>query len=311
MKFNSFARILGLILSLAMPVSQCMHIPSKAELKREVYNLQIPAEDLNLLKAAIDSFYATPGFQETLQFILNDNDESKYKGCLWEIECALNLCERESILAFNQHMPDDSGREFDIITNKHWIECKNIEPKQWRKKKQKFFKQFIEQRNIVTEHNQTNTPIKYTLCSKNEIPVKWKAWFDENNISYCKSFISAPVYPPSEKSIERLRPNHDISTRSRSSHALEEDDDKLLKFLMVAAAAYAAYKVGEAVYDAHKTQKLKTEKAEPNNLKQPSNEPEPTSLSKAAETQTQPAKSRLVLYLICITSIIYWLYYQA
>ncbi|MGB8367451.1 MAG: hypothetical protein WCD44_03775, partial [Candidatus Babeliales bacterium] len=104
------------------------------------------------------------------------------RGAMYELEKALELMTKEeSIIAFGDHLKfETTSREFDIITNKRLIECKNIN---WATisiaeldKKKKIFGQQIK---IAKGLNKV-----FEIHSKWLIPDELKQWFIKKGIQF-------------------------------------------------------------------------------------------------------------------------------
>ena len=72
-------------------------------------------------------------------------------------------------------------REFDIITQNKWVECKNLN---WEKIDTvrditRYKTNFQQQKLIAQHHNKF-----FELYSKQPIPTSWKEWFKTNNIIF-------------------------------------------------------------------------------------------------------------------------------
>lgn len=145
-----------------------------------------------LITRAIAHFGSTPGFWPTLKLIIKHPTDYNYiKGYLWELEHALEIkqsCPQEKIIALNKHMPNtDNGksRQFDIITSKRWIECKNNKRLRFKNERADGLrKQFTQQQEIVDLHNKIhNTAILYQVSFKEPIQLKWISWFRQKHIA--------------------------------------------------------------------------------------------------------------------------------
>ncbi len=150
-------------------------------------------EAFSVVNEARDRFGEAPGFQKTLFTLLrNLNNEGFTRGYLYELEVALALDHQgNTVRRFGAIRRAGSlCREFDLITDTHWIECKNITwacvPVDGNKKWARHLKeQFLEQRSIVANYNRKHGKnITYAVCSKNEIPLSWQFWFKKHSIDF-------------------------------------------------------------------------------------------------------------------------------
>ncbi len=131
----------------------------------------------------------TPGAQMVFKKI-NSSPHNCHstKGYKYEIETAVEIKnkKKEKIIEFGYRLKcPQKGiiREVDIRTDKHFIECKNIDWKKANVKKLK--KQFRNQRDLTINHNKTNkTNIIYAVYSKTKISKSWSIWFNRENITF-------------------------------------------------------------------------------------------------------------------------------
>lgn len=134
---------------------------------------------------ALQRFSTTPGFAATLQHIIKSAQYPCVKGYLWELEYALHLNDQnnEEVLAFNTMIHDVHGRfvkQFDIITPRQWIECKNIAWHTSTKQTKKLREQLSKQHMLVL---QQRTPTLHTLSSKQIITQAWHQWLKQHAIN--------------------------------------------------------------------------------------------------------------------------------
>jgi hypothetical protein len=147
----------------------------------------------NDIDTALRKFDSTPGFNKTLQtFLINIKTPNRAKGFLYEMQKGVQLTQNkdETIEAFAQeiYIDDESPmREFDIFTDKRWIECKDVN---WPARPlnspsmQKTQQQLVDQQRIVQQYNKTNkNAIAYEVHSKQPISAPWKQWFANNKIT--------------------------------------------------------------------------------------------------------------------------------
>jgi len=114
------------------------------------------------------------------------NNVIDIKGPIWELEKALQLTElEETIIAFDKEYAAEIlgkivTREFDIITEKALIECKNIN---WATRigssAEKLQNQFLEQQQVAQAHGKI-----FEIHSKGPIPLAWQQWFTEHTMKY-------------------------------------------------------------------------------------------------------------------------------
>lgn len=190
MPFKLFFTI-GMLASASLALGMATKKELK-ELKATFKTIPRLKHDRLLLRQACNRFYKMPGFPETLQRIVKSNSDCDHDGRIWEIECALkiqaancSLAHPECVIEFNQFKSDQAGasREFDIITNKRWIECKNI---CWNicRNSDKWIKQFKEQKSIASDYS-----VQYFVFSKKAIPESWQDWFKQQKIKFADSKI--------------------------------------------------------------------------------------------------------------------------
>ncbi len=141
-----------------------------------------------LIQSALDNLIHITGFTGLVRLLLrNLNNNNGFSGLLYELEKGLEIYledEEEELVEFQRiiEIPySNKIREFDIITTKRIIECKNIN---WLKKN-KPKKQFLVQQKVVNLLNKKNkTNLIYQICSKQAIPHNWQQWFTINNIRF-------------------------------------------------------------------------------------------------------------------------------
>jgi len=139
------------------------------------------------IATALKTLHNIKGFTGLMRMLLlNLHQPGSFSGFLYELEKGLHIhkhCKHEHIVEFQQiiAIPDSKRtREFDIVTSKRIIECKNIN---W--KKQKLRKQFLAQKRVVEKINKKNrTNFAYEVCSKKPIPQNWQRWFTKNKIKF-------------------------------------------------------------------------------------------------------------------------------
>lgn len=154
-----------------------------------------------IISDSIVLFRDTPGFIETLsKFIQNLKNRREHiaKGYWYEIITAhkLTTIEDQTVLGFNQIIENPHTklrREFDIITDSSWIECKN---RDWsivdrlKASRKQLHKQLLDQKKIVALHNTYNTyevPIEYELHSHHTISPAFKKWLNKHGITYSEN----------------------------------------------------------------------------------------------------------------------------
>lgn len=161
--------------------------------KSELYSL----EARSIIEKAIDCFEHIPGavgqngpLKQVIEMAKHGPvDINKIKGPLYELEKALKLeAAGEKVLEFGRKV---GGRDFDIITAKRWIECKNID---WDRLKltgesllddkiqdaiAKAQSTFCQQAELAKKFN-----ANFELHSKNKIILKWEDWLVKKKISF-------------------------------------------------------------------------------------------------------------------------------
>jgi len=154
---------------------------------------------LNQHSAVIDTalylFDSTPGFNKTLQtFLINIAKPDQAKGFLYEMQKGVQISQKndETMEAFAQEVCMDAAsptREFDIFTDKRWIECKDVN---WPAKRlntpatRKTQQQFLDQKRITDQFNEyNNANIAFEVHSKRPLSDPWRQWFADNKIT-CK-----------------------------------------------------------------------------------------------------------------------------
>lgn len=155
-------------------------------------NFPIISQNLHVLPEAIDAFYLTPNFLKVTRKLLLNVDNENAKGYMYEITQALLLHKQlHQIRAFGIYQVTPvthyTQREFDLITDTHWYECKaqskwpSLQSKQGRKLQQ----QFSDQKQITHDYNLThNTTIVFEVRSQQSAPDYWRTWFQEQGIMY-------------------------------------------------------------------------------------------------------------------------------
>ena len=146
------------------------------------------SENADLLVKATQAFCKISGFNDTFKKTVSSAaNEGSFKGNMYELEHALAITEAvhpQTILGFGIIMQyKKMQREFDIVTDKSCIECKNIS---WfyKKNKKKLQCQFLEQQKLVNFYNRiTKQAAVYRVVSKQPIPANWQEWFKKQNIS--------------------------------------------------------------------------------------------------------------------------------
>lgn len=119
-------------------------LKKEKHLDREHYDIILDALELNTnipflkehhatIESACCTLHALSGFFPTLLRLLKSLECSDYaKGPFYELETALHIQQHasatgERVLALNEHHANEGGfdREFDVVTNRRWIECKD------------------------------------------------------------------------------------------------------------------------------------------------------------------------------------------
>lgn len=134
-----------------------------------------------LLEAGIINFALTPGFSIVLSklFCQSNKLPHHFKGTLYELAKALEIHRSgtgERVVSFNQIIEGKSAkREFDIITNFRFIECKALN---WETIAQSdvLRQQLYDQKQIAGD--------SFHLCSREMIPWQWRNWLDAQGIKY-------------------------------------------------------------------------------------------------------------------------------
>jgi hypothetical protein len=145
-------------------------------------------ENANILVKATQALFKITGFSGTFKKTISSaENEDCFKGNLFELEHALKITESqqpETILGFGVIIKyKKKQREFDIVTDKRCIECKNIS---WVHKKndEKLKCQFLDQRKLVAAYNRTTRKASiYQVVSKQPIPATWQEWFKQQDIA--------------------------------------------------------------------------------------------------------------------------------
>lgn len=144
-------------------------------------------ENADVLVKATQALFKVRGFSDTFKKTISSTEnEGCFKGHLFELEHALNITESlqpETILGFGVIIKyKKKQREFDIVTDRRCIECKNIS---WvhKKNEQKLQCQFLEQQQLVNAYNRTTRKVAvYQVVSKQPIPATWQEWFKQQDI---------------------------------------------------------------------------------------------------------------------------------
>lgn len=146
------------------------------------------AKHSGVLLHSFKKFKDVPGYRSTIwQVLAHHADRGFVKGHMFEIEQALLLSNSgHTIKAFNQMIScGEFTREFDIITDTHLIECKNIK---WHNKKDTLKKQLFHQAKLAelikTSEQCTQYPSSFFVASRSSIPPRWKTWLNSENISF-------------------------------------------------------------------------------------------------------------------------------
>lgn len=149
------------------------------------------------LKKSLEHFSETEGIVTKIYELLGSTDTVRFfDGHIYELEKALAIYERndgEHIEAFSAPLYCYKKRKFrvmDIITNRRFIECKNIDwnyvpaDKDWNAVC-KLRKQFLNEQALAhIENERTNGKKQFIVASKKAITLGWQAWFKEHSIAY-------------------------------------------------------------------------------------------------------------------------------
>ncbi|MGB8367611.1 MAG: hypothetical protein WCD44_04595 [Candidatus Babeliales bacterium] len=149
--------------------------------------------DLKKLEMAVEKLYNVKGALEKngpLKNVLECGTKGcelkgtlgTARGAMYELEKALELMEKkETILEFGKHLKFDSvSHEFDIITNKRLIECKNINWATLTEEKLRKMKSiFGGQKTIAKGLDKI-----FEVHSKTSITESWKQWFTKKGIIF-------------------------------------------------------------------------------------------------------------------------------
>lgn len=149
----------------------------------------------HLLQSAVINFALTPGFSKVLGKLFDQADKCApyFKGTLFEIEKALEIQRagtREQVLAFNHIIRADTQRgylcrEFDIVTNRRFIECKAVNWQTLGINTPQIQKQLLDQQAIIKALGiRHHKELPLHLCSRDLIPDNWRMWLDQEGISY-------------------------------------------------------------------------------------------------------------------------------
>jgi len=100
------------------------------------------------------------------------------RGALYELEAAAAL-ERmgETITQFGKKV---SGREFDILTDRRLVECKNID---WSKLSHKAIDD-LRSSLCMKKGIAESGGVEFAFYSKNTIPDEWRIWLSKKSINY-------------------------------------------------------------------------------------------------------------------------------
>ena len=164
------------------------------------------ANNQTMLEYSVYQFKKVSGFTTTmLTFLRQLNDPQAAKGYLYEVQRAVALHDtygtQDPIMEFNAHQSViqngvKQSRQFDLITKKFRIECKDRNfgqlPIQSRNSKQ-LRNQLLTQRSIVEACNvEHGTTITFQLSSKQPLPIVWKEWLYENRIDFFEGVSESP-----------------------------------------------------------------------------------------------------------------------
>ncbi len=161
-----------------------------------VINLSTPC--LTLINRAVQQFKAHPTLYHDFLLILqkyvtttcakNRKVKARAKGFLWEIAVSLFMLEHPEYtkLAINKDITYADGsrphfaREFDILTEQFFVECKN---RLWQSMEAKDLgevkKQLVDQKALAESHEKP-----FIIISKAEIGTAFKKWLEEQGILY-------------------------------------------------------------------------------------------------------------------------------
>lgn len=151
------------------------------------------ARNRQMLEQSHDLFYDVPGYQGLVGRIIQHagvpNEEDHFRGALFELQKAIEIEEADSdeyVQAFNQKLIGEESnrvlREIDIVTNKRWIECKDI---QEHKKLGDYKKQIASQQKLALLYNLTaKAPITYEVHFKSTVSEALLDWLDGKDIAY-------------------------------------------------------------------------------------------------------------------------------
>lgn len=149
------------------------------------------------IKNALETFSEVENIATKIHETLSAIDNPHFmKGHVYELEKALAIHEHnddEKIESFSAPLHCPQGTYFrilDIITNRRFIECKNINwdhvPVNSGRKIASYLKQqFLdEQKLVAAENERTNDDKRFVVASKQPIPSNWQACFKEHGIEY-------------------------------------------------------------------------------------------------------------------------------
>lgn len=146
-----------------------------------------------IFDSACMQFSNTPGFQTLLNTLVKTIPyEHVVKGYFYELTTAL-ACNHlndpnYTVTAFGPmvHSYDNTiHRQFDVLTTKYIIECKNIH---WRVLTAAYKNQFSEQKTIIDSLNKAyQEDMLYRVWSKNTVPSSIQQWMDTKGIT-CKQW---------------------------------------------------------------------------------------------------------------------------
>jgi|GEM_PF-2617464 hypothetical protein len=139
---------------------------------------------------AIEHFTQTPGFLEKMHdLLLYANHPSFAKGHMYELEAALTREENGNrVIEFCHDFYCKRTRRIrsiDLVTNKHFIECKNINWGLHRTgiKAERIQNQLLSYK-AFTQSPDNDKKRTLLLVSKQPISDQWKDWLEEHKIAY-------------------------------------------------------------------------------------------------------------------------------
>ncbi len=141
---------------------------------------------MTIVKKAQQQLGHVEGFEKTVESFERAAETGSWaqaKGASYELETAMKVAQEEEVIGLGLHKDGVStSREMDIITPTRYIECKNVNWRQFsfsEKQMEKARQAFIHQNKISINNDKI-----FEVHSKKSFTKSWKTWLNQQNIKY-------------------------------------------------------------------------------------------------------------------------------